>query len=202
MLRIVIKRARPRPSCSCSVCAEFEDEDEGRARSTLSLLQLAVGVIALLLAGCAYHLGPVGGQAAGARSVQVRPFSNNALEPRLSEAIVNSVRKSIQRDGTFRLDTSGDADIIVSGTILSFDRSELSFQPGDIITPRDYRVSTVAKVTAVDRSTGKLLVDRLVTGATTLRIGSDQTSAERQAVPLIADDLGRKIASLLAEGSW
>ena len=152
--------------------------------------------------GCAYRLGPVGDQTAGGRSIQVRPFANNALEPRLSESIANSIRKSIQRDGTFRLDTSHDADIILSGTILKFDRAELSFQPRDIITPRDYRVSIVAKITAQERATGKVLVDRLVTGYTTIRTGSDLVSAERQAVPLIADDLGRKVASILSEREW
>src|SRR5947209_2738877 len=121
------------------------------ARHLVAFLFLSV---ALFFSGCAYRLGPVGGQAAGARSVQVRPFANNALEPRLSEAVVNSVRKSIQRDGTFRLNSSNDSDIIVSGTILKFDRAELSFQPGDIITPRDYRVAIIAKVTALERATG------------------------------------------------
>src|SRR5947207_15080948 len=106
---------------------------------------LSLVLLGLCLTSCAYRLGPVGGQAAGARSVQVRPFVNTAVEPRLSEAVVNSVRKSIQRDGTFRLNTSDDPDIIVSGTILRFDRAELSFQHGDIITPRDYRVAIVAK---------------------------------------------------------
>ena len=39
--------------------------------------------MALLLCGCAYTLGPTNGQIAGAKSVQVNPFANNALEPRL-----------------------------------------------------------------------------------------------------------------------
>jgi hypothetical protein len=164
--------------------------------------EIAVVIIILAMQGCAYRLGPIGGQTAGARSIQVQPFANNALEPRLSEAVVNSLRKNIQRDGTFRLERSSDADVILSGTILSFDRAELSFQPGDIITPRDYRVSILTKVTAQERATGKVLMDRLVTGNTTVRIGSDLPSAERQALPLIADDIGRKVASLLSEGAW
>jgi hypothetical protein len=163
---------------------------------------MGCALVALLGSGCAYHFGPTGGQTAGARSIRVQPFVNNALEPRLSEAVVNSVRKNIQRDGTFRLERSADADVILFGTILSFDRAELSFQPGDIITPRDYRVSILTKVTAQERATGKVLLDRLVTGYTTVRIGSDLPSAERQALPLIADDLGRKVASLLSEGVW
>jgi len=47
-----------------------------------------------------------------------------------------------------------------------------------------------------------VLVDREVSGYSTVRVGSDLPSAERQAVPLIADDLGRKVASILSEGSW
>ena len=156
----------------------------------------------LLLTGCAYSLGPTNGQIAGAKSVQVNPFANNALEPRLSEAVTSSVRKSLQRDGTFRLDTKREGDIVLNGTILKFDRAELSFQPGDIITPRDYRVSIIALITARERATGKVLVDREVTGYTTVRVGNDLPSAERQAVPLIADDLGRKIAFILSEGAW
>jgi hypothetical protein len=91
---------------------------------------------------------------------------------------------------------------VVSGAILRFDRTEVSFQPGDIITPRDYRVSIVAQVLARERITGKVLLNREVTGYTTVRVGADLSSAERQAVPLIADDLGRRVVSLLSEGPW
>ena len=159
-------------------------------------------LLAVLLTGCAYTLGPTNGQIAGAKSVQVNPFANHALEPRLTEYVTSSIRKSLQRDGTFRLDTKREGDIVLNGTILKFDRTELSFQPGDIITPRDYRVSIIAQINARERATGKVLVDREVTGYTTVRIGADLSSAERQAVPLIADDLGRKIASILSEGAW
>ena len=157
---------------------------------------------ATLFTGCAYSLGPVNGQIAGAKSIQVNPLTNLALEPRLSEAVTASLRKNIQRDGTFRLDSKNSGDIIVSGSILRFNRDELSFQPGDIITPRDYRVSIVAQITARERVTGKVLINREVIGSTTVRIGSDLNSAERQAVPLSADDLGRKVASILSEGPW
>jgi hypothetical protein len=166
-------------------------------------MRLLLSILAACaLSGCAYSLGPTNGQIAGARSVQVNPLINNALEPRLTEAVTTSLRKNIQRDGTFRLDTKNEGDIVVSGAILRFDRTEVSFQPGDIITPRDYRVSIVAQVLARERITGKVLLNREVTGYTTVRVGADLPSAERQAVPLIADDLGRRVVSLLSEGPW
>ena len=161
-----------------------------------------MGVWLVFLCGCAYTLGPTNGQIAGARSIEVRPFSSDALEPRLTEYVANSLRKNIQRDGTFRLETGHGSDIVLTGTILKFDRAELSFLPSDIVTPRDYRVSIVALITARERATGKVLVNREVTGYSTVRIGSDLPSAERQAVPLIADDLGRKVTSILTEGAW
>jgi hypothetical protein len=153
--------------------------------------------------GCAgYQLGPTNGERSGTRSVQINPFLNKTIEPRLSEWVTSSVRKQIQKDGTFRLNTHDEGDIIVTGTITAFDRSGISFQPTDVITPRDYWLSLIAHVTARERISGKVLLDRNVAGHTTMRVGADLSSAERQAAPLLADDLGRNITALLADGTW
>ena len=102
----------------------------------------------LLLTGCAgYRLGPTGGQTAGAKSIQVSPFVNQTLEPRLGEAVTAALRKSLQRDGTYQLATRGDADLIVNGEITRYNRFGLSYQPTDVLTVRDYRVTLTAHVT-------------------------------------------------------
>jgi hypothetical protein len=67
-----------------------------------------------------YKLGPVGGAQAGEKSVQINPFINQTLEPRLGEAVTSAVRKRIQTDGTYRLNTGGTGDIIVNGVITDF----------------------------------------------------------------------------------
>ena len=163
-------------------------------------LLLGLGV---LLGGCAgYHLGPTNGERAGERSVQVNPFRNATPEPRLSEAVTTSLRKRLQQDGTYRLNTRDEADIIVTGEITHFERSQLSFQPQDILTPRDYQLKLLARVIARERLTGKVLFDRPVSGHTTIRVGNDLSSAERQAVPLMADDLARNVTAALVEGVW
>jgi hypothetical protein len=59
-----------------------------------------------------------------------------------------------------------------------------------------------AHVTAYDRITGKNVVDRDFIGHTTVRIGSDQASSERQALPLLTEDLARNITSALVDGEW
>lgn len=173
----------------------------GQLRMRLKGL-VAVG-LTFLIAGCAgYHLGPTGGAVAGEKSIQVKFFANKTLEPRLSDAIAFALRKKLQQDGTFRLSTHGEPDVVVSGTILRFERVGLSYQPQDVITPRDYIARVVAKVSAVEKGSGKTVYDGEIGGQTMIRLGADLSSAERQALPLIAADFARNAASLLTEAKW
>jgi hypothetical protein len=159
--------------------------------------------MALTLCGCAgYRLGPSNGLEAGAKTIQVNPVSNQTLEPRLGDALTSQLRKQLQQDGTFRLSTSDGSDIVVSGVITDYHRIELSFLPSDNLTVKDYRVSMTAKITARERTSGKVLLDQPVTGFTIIRVGSDLTSTERQALPLLAADLAKTVTARLVEGSW
>jgi len=164
---------------------------------------LFVSALALGAGGCAgYRLGPVTGVAAGTKSVQIIPFNNQTLEPRLGDAVTAQLRKQFQRDGTYQLATRDDGDIVVSGTITRYVRQEVSLSSSDVLTVRDYRIEMIAQVTARERSTAKVIFDRPVTGATLIRVTTDLTSTERQALPLLAADLARNVTELLAEGSW
>jgi hypothetical protein len=164
---------------------------------------LLVGLVALGASGCAgYKLGPVNGLAAREKSVQVIPFNNQTLEPRLGDAVTSQLRKELQRDGTYQLATQNDGDIIVVGSITRYQRIEVSFSSGDILTVRDYRLEITAHVTAHDRSSGKVVLDQPVKGTTLIRVTTDLTSTERQALPLLAGDLAKNVTALLAEGSW
>lgn len=157
----------------------------------------------LVLAGCAgYQLGPTNGTAAGARSVSVATFANDTMEPRLSDAVTGALRASLQQNGTFRLATRGGADLEVRGHITRYVRDGVSFQPGDVITPSDYRLRIYAQVTATETATGRKLLDREVGGFTTVRIGSDLAMTEEQALPNLAAHLARNITSLLVDGEF
>ena len=163
----------------------------------LSLLILIVSAM-----GCAYSLGPTNGLPAGARSIQITPFQNQTVEPRLVEAVTLALRRHLQQDGTYKLDTRSESDVVVSGTIVSYDRQTLALQSRDALTPRDYRLTLTAHVTARERVSGRLLLDKRITGYSDIRIGPDLASAERQALPLVAADLARNATALLVDGSW
>ena len=171
-------------------------------RATGSLL-FGLLSLSLLFSGCAgYRLGPTNGLAAGTKSIQIVPFSNNTLEPRLGDAVTSQLRKQLQGDGSYRLATHDDGDILVSGVITRYRRQEVSFVPTDVITVRDYQLLLTAQVTARERGTGKVILDQPVTGTTLIRVESDLTSTERQALPLLAGDLAKNVTALLVDGSW
>jgi Lipopolysaccharide-assembly len=155
-----------------------------------------------LVAGCAgYQLGPTNGVIAGDKKIRITPFLNHTLEPRLGDAVTTAVRQRIQEDGTYRLSTRGDADILVTGVVTKYLRHELNFVPHDVLTVQDYRVSVTAQITARDLSTGHT-TNWTNTAYTLVRVGSDLTSAERQAMPVLADELAKNVTDSLVDGSW
>jgi hypothetical protein len=162
-----------------------------------------ISLVALLLTGCAgYKLGPSNGMEAGSRSVQINPPVNQTFEPRVAEALNHQLRKQLQRDGTYRLNTKGEGDVVVNTTITKYNRIGETFQRRDTLTARDYRIQLFAQVVAYDRITGKNVINREFVGRTSVRLGTDQASAERQALPLVTEDLARIITSALADGEW
>lgn len=168
--------------------------------ATKILLALA---LAWVVAGCGgYTLGPTGGQTAGARSILIGHVANGTDEPRLADTVSHALRAQVQTDGTYRLATQGEGDIVITTALRRFDRNPLTFQRTDIVATRDYDVLLTADVKVIERGTGKVLLEQEITGRTTIRNTADLSSAERQAAPLLAENLARNIITRLSEGTW
>ena len=155
------------------------------------------------LTGCAgYHLGAVNGEVAGNQTIEVLPFNNQTLQPRLGDAVTQALRERFQVDATYRLVTSSPGDVVVSGVIRNYQREGLGYLNNDASTPQNYRVDATVHVVVRDRITGKLMLERDVKGHTLVNVGQDLASSERQAAPLLAADLAQNIAALITEGTW
>lgn len=161
-------------------------------------------VAAVWSAGCAgYRLGAVNPAITAGKTIQVVPFNNQTLQPRLGEAVTQALRERLQTDGTYRLVTRGTGDVVVTGVISGYRREGVSYLRTDVATTEDFRVEVTVHVTARDSATGKLLLDKNnVKGYTLVQVGTDLADAERQSTPLLAEDLARNITALLTEGAW
>ena len=152
-----------------------------------------------LTLGCAgYHLGPVSNP--GYKSVAVPMFKNRTLKPQLEAQVTNGVIKRLQADGTLRVESAENADIILAGEIVRYRRDPLRSVREETNKPREYRISIEARIEAHDRVSGNtVLKSTVVTGRAETFIGTDQQSAEYQLLPLIADDLAKRVVTLLVE---
>ena len=162
---------------------------------------LWVGLLcAALLTSCAgYKLGPI--QKTAYRSVAVPMFKNHTLKPQMEAQVTNAIIKRLHANGSLAVKTVDDADVIVRGEIVGYDRTTLRGHRLDTTVPAELRLTIQARIEAYDRVTGvAVLPATVVTGSADAFLGADQQSAELQALPLIAEDLARKAVSLLVEG--
>lgn len=167
-----------------------------------SFLSFILGLLSCSLIGCAgYQLGPTRGQISGSESVEVRHFQNTTLEPRLSEYLMIPLRRAVQQDGTFHLCTERDSsDYILEGTITKFHRNGVGSYPGEVVVHVDEYVTIQVHVLFRERATGKVVLEQDFEGSTVFPIGMDQTSAERQNIPVAMENLARNIVSILGDG--
>lgn len=164
---------------------------------------LCLLALALILGGCGgYHLGPTNGQTVGEKSVEITPFLDHTPELGLANEVTAALRKYVQRDGTYRLATHKDGDLIVSGVVTTYHRRAMSLLSSDLRTVTDYQLTITAQVTVRERATGRVVWERPIKGQTVLRVGSDFDSSERQSAPLLAQDLAQKVHFQLVDESW
>jgi len=160
---------------------------------------LLVLTLTVCLTGCAgYRAGPTLG--ANYRSVAVQVFRNKTYQPQIENQITGAIIRGLQADGTLRIDSAARADLILTGEITQYSRHVLRSQPNDSNAPREYRITIEARIEARDRVTGQVLVGpTTVAGNGDTFIGDDLQSAEQQVLPLVANDLAKRVVTLLAE---
>lgn len=189
-----------RPVNALKVSRTISEARSGRAGQLATVFGAALTVI---LCGCAgYRLGPTNGLPAREQSVFVDVFVNETLQPRLEDDFTHAVRIGVQREGTYRLGHRNDCDIIVRGVIKKYVREGLNFDPNNLTKVQDYSLVAVTHITAFQRSTGDRVIDQDVWGSTQIRADQDLQSAEREATPLLANNIARKVVDLLADGTW
>jgi len=158
-------------------------------------------LVSCFLFGCAgYHVGPV--TKTSYHSIAVPMFRNETLRPQLEAQISNGIIQRLQQDGSLQIESQSRADVVLIGTIFRYDRISLRSLRSDTGVPREWRISITVRVEARDRRTGEtVLKPTEVEGKSDVLIGEDQQSAEMQALPLLADDIAKRVAGLLVQ-SW
>lgn len=169
----------------------------------IGIISFILTIFISLFSGCAgYRLGPTNGLAQGERSISVKNFINKSVEPGIVDELMTSLRREIQIDGTYRLDTKGRGNLIISGTILELQREAISLNPNRIEASRDLRLTLLCELVVSQRNSGDVILRKLVSARSAVRNQGDLNRVDQQTVPQMTEQLSRKILSIVADGDW
>lgn len=137
------------------------------------------------------------------RTVSVPTFRNESDVSEFGAVATRQLLREFQREGTFKIRTSGDSAIEIQGVIKSVSSSLSAYnrrQGGRISA---YGVSATAEISVIDKRSRKVLVDnRMYVARTTFTAGPDLTTAVRDASGRLADDLAQKVVDDLLNLKW
>ncbi len=167
-----------------------------------SILALTFGaMLAFVMAGCGYTWRP--SAPSDARTVAVPVFRSNADVTGLGSVVTRQVLREFQREGTFRIARLDDAALEVQGVITETSSPTVAYERRTGARTREHRFAATAKVSFIDKRTGRVLVDgRKYHAATTFLANDDILTGERDASGRLAEDLARQIVDDAVSLKW
>ncbi|MBI1977062.1 MAG: hypothetical protein HYS56_06105 [Candidatus Omnitrophica bacterium] len=133
------------------------------------------------------------------QSVWVTAFENQTFEPGLDIDFGKKLTERILFEKLVRLENGPNADAILRGTLLEYQREPLRYTDAEEV--QEYRLKLAVAVALEAAGTHKILwkEDRLAGEATFFTAGSLSKSEETSREELL-DDLVRRLTARLAEG--
>ncbi len=119
-----------------------------------------MGLGLLSLSSCGYKLGGVkSAELVHVKSISVRMFQNDSLEPLAGILVTNAVTDQLQRDGTYRIGSPTGADARLEGRIVHIRLHSLQVNPDDTYTGTEIGLEITLQCKVIDNKTGKILAD-------------------------------------------
>lgn len=158
---------------------------------------LLLGFLGLILSGCSnYHLG-TGGHTTF-HTLYVAPVVNeNSNLPQAVAVVSTQIREAFLRDPRVVLvNTPGEADATLSVSLVGYSRNSQTHQTVDTGLTRKFDITLNAEATLRDNRDNKVIFqDRKVQAVRQVFVDSGQLQAEYQNIPLLAEELGKKVLS-------
>jgi len=175
---------------------------------------LAVTLAGLALGGClGYRIGPAKPHyLQDVHSIAVPVFDNKTLIPRVETLVTDAVVKQFQQDGTYKITDAGKADATLKCEIARISRSPARSVVGNVLATSEFNLSMHVKYKLLGPDNKPLGPSGEVVGTTSFFVSTssttashqqvlgDVTSDERQALPLAAEELAKRLVTQLSEG--
>jgi len=141
---------------------------------------IIMAALMLSFTACGYTMSRTGGAAgmsAGRYKVSVPLFVNDTYEPLVEKELTAALKDDIASDGRWLLTDSADADLSLTGKVLSFELTPLSYDEKERV--QEYRVRIKTEVKLTDLKTGKVVwKDRAIETFSEYRVIRDVTKTK------------------------
>ena len=137
------------------------------------------------------------------RTVSVPTFRNESDVMELGAVATRQLLREFQREGTFKIRSTGDAALEVQGVVrsASSDIAAYDRRSGGRILART--LSADVAVSVVDKRNGRVLIDnRIYRPQVGYTSGQDVTTAQRDASGRLAEDLARQVVDDVLNLKW
>lgn len=161
-----------------------------RTRITLTALTLTA---LMFLGGCAAYRF-TSKVPAEMRTIAVPVFENESDFPELDAIVTQYTLREFQREGTFKIKPTKEAAYKLIGCVIRISQRSMSYDRNANSRTSEYQNTVVVKITLIETSTGKILInDMPLKAGTTFLTQGDMLTGMQDAYPRIAKDLARSI---------
>ena len=165
------------------------------------VMTLGLALVLLALPGCVgYRLGST--LPPDVKTVYVQLFINKCQEPLLEIDTTNATIAEFQKDGTLRIVSRGEADVLLETTLNAMTLTPLRYnQTTDKARPNEYRLTLQASFVLKRVKTREIMNEAAVIGESTFVFIGNLNSSKRAAIPAASEDLAKRIVEKVVE-TW
>lgn len=157
----------------------------------------------LALCGCGTGYSWRSGVPEEVRTVSVPTFRNESEVSELGAVATRQLLREFQREGTFRIRTTGNAALEIQGVVKSASFGTIAYDRRIYGRLSAGECCAVAEVSVIDKRNQKVLIDnRKYMAKATFTSREDRTTAVRDASGRVAEDLARQVVNDLLSLKW
>jgi len=161
---------------------------------------LGMALVLLALPGCVgYQLGST--LPPDVKAIYVQLFINKCNEPLLEIDTTNATIAEFQKDGTLRIVSKGEADVLLETTLNAMTLTPLRYEQVDKAKPNEYRLTLHVSFVLKRAKTREIMNEASVIGESTFVFLGNLNSSKRAAIPAASEDLAKRIVEKVVE-TW
>ncbi|RKY39696.1 MAG: hypothetical protein DRP75_01135 [Candidatus Omnitrophota bacterium] len=131
--------------------------------------------------------------------IAVPVFKNSTYKEGVEVKVGKEVIKKFINEGTEVVGSPDNADFLLSGTLIAYEKKPLRWVKGIEEEIEEYRLILTAHITYKDLRTNEVLLDTQVSGDTDYFIRGNKAKDEESAVEEAAQDLAKNIVDAICE---